>query len=539
MNPTFPGMDSAPRSRSTSEWRDPAEGARGASPVPPEIDRFLHRPGPGTILLRGPPGSGKTALAARLLERWAGRSLWVTTRSPDPRTASVTLSTETPDGITHVDLSWQTTLVKREVPTFVAARDALLDRFEGRGSGEPDAWLPAPLEAALRSIPNPEAPVIALDSWEGFVDRYLDLAGGPSMGTLRPGRIERLLLSLLLSRGARVILVSERETSDALDYIADSVLVTATAEFEDRLVRIFSISKLRGFAIEETVYPYTLADGRFTFLPRLSPNPASLSSGAEPDPGPKDAPGLWPGSTAFSEAFGRLSLGGLSVFEIDPTVSLEVPRLLTGAAVLANLALGGRVLLALNSDVPVEPLYHELRGSYSEEQLYRQVRFLSAAANPGMPERIRNLLIPLEARNEGSGFVAVTDEHARYIEPLFPESSRFLQEPVAGGAPGLAVLPIDALQAAARTMGLQYTPEALAAILNQDVVGFAAHAMVIGRAGDPMLDPLRVCGLPYVRVLERQGRVFLFGQRPWTAAYILQPALAAPAARPYDLFRMS
>ncbi|MCI4328166.1 MAG: hypothetical protein L3J86_01155, partial [Thermoplasmata archaeon] len=450
-----------------------------------------------------------------------------------------TIATESPGGVTHVDLSWQTTLTRNEVPSFVAARDALLDRFEGRGSGEPDAWLPSPLVEALRGIPHPEAPVIALDSWEGFVDRYLDLAGGPAGGLVRPGRIERLLLSLLLGRGARVILVSEREASDALDYIADSVLVTATAEFEDRLVRIFSISKLRGFAIEETVYPYTLADGRFTFVPRLPPNPLFLAVGSDPDPTPKHAEGLWPGSQSFADAFGRLALGGLSVFEIDPTVSMEVPRLITGAAVITNLALGGRVLLALNADIPVEPLYHAMRTNYSEEQLYRQIRFLSPSANPGMPERIRNLLIPLDVRSEGSGFVAVTDDRARYVEPLFPESSRFLQEPMANGAPGLAVLPVDALQTAARTIGLQYTPDALAAILHQDVAGFAAHAMIIGRTGDPILDPLRVSGLPYIRVLERQGRVFMFGQRPWTSAFILQPTPNPQLGRPYDLFRMS
>ncbi|MCI4328165.1 MAG: hypothetical protein L3J86_01150, partial [Thermoplasmata archaeon] len=76
-------MDSPPRAPPSGSWRIPAVISREASPLPPEIDRFLHRPGAGTILLRGPPGSGKTALAARLLERWGGRSLWVTTRSPD------------------------------------------------------------------------------------------------------------------------------------------------------------------------------------------------------------------------------------------------------------------------------------------------------------------------------------------------------------------------------------------------------------------------------------------------------------------------
>jgi hypothetical protein len=50
---------------------------------------------------------------------------------------------------------------------------------------------------------------------------------------------------------------------------------------------------------------------------------------------------------------------------------------------------------------------------------------------------------------------------------------------------------------------------------------------------------LRDTAVPYLRVIERQGRIFVMGIRPWTGAYVLQPGPPVDGPPRYELVRMS
>jgi hypothetical protein len=520
----------------------PPTGATRAAelPIPPELQRFLAVPGPRLVFVRGPEGTGKTAIAFRILREWGGAGVWVSTRGGDGVDPTMVRPDAGPRG-GRIDLSWAGTLSQGGHEHLQAARDALGGYYRGRGAVPPsDDWLPTPLAESLRALPKGTPPTLAIDSWEGFVNRFLDMPGSPPGEVLRSGRVDRLLLGLMVARGTRLVAVSEYGEADILESMADAVLVTAAGELEDRLVRIFSLTKLHGFSVEETVYPYTLDGGRFQYIPRLPSNPAYDAVGAEPDPHPEDPNSLWPGSSAFANAFGRMEAGAVSILETDPTVPIAALRLLTGGVVLPALARGGRLLLALTPELGPERLYRAMRNGLTDEQLYQQVRLISASAPDDLPEGARRLLVPIQPPADDTGFVAVPSARVdRFLEPLFPESTRFLQTRNSPGAPNLAVVPIDGLQSAARIVGLQYTPDTFAAIVHQDAANRAAHVMVLGRSGDPLLEAIRSGAQPHLRVVQRQGRLFVFGIRPWTPSFALQPTPHPERGRPYDLIRIS
>jgi KaiC/GvpD/RAD55 family RecA-like ATPase len=48
--------------------------------VPPELDAFLRLQPPQSLLIRGPPGSGKTMLSLALVEGFPGRRVYVSLR---------------------------------------------------------------------------------------------------------------------------------------------------------------------------------------------------------------------------------------------------------------------------------------------------------------------------------------------------------------------------------------------------------------------------------------------------------------------------
>lgn len=508
-------------------------------PIPHELDAFLSVPGPRLVFVRGPEGTGKAAIAARILQKWGGGSVWVGTRGAEVFDPLIGRGDDGAE-VRPVDFSWAGTLTQGSHDELVTARDALGGYYRGLGEVPPsDDWLPTSLAGPLRALPKGTPPTLAIDSWEGFVNRYLDLPGGPPGEVLRSGRVERLLLGLMVARGTRLVAVSEYGDSEILESMADAVIVTAAAELEDRLVRIFSITKLRGFPVDETVYPYTLDGGRFQYIPRQLTNPALEAVGAEPDPTPEEIDSLWPGSAAFAAAFGRLPVGGVSILEGDTTVPDDLLRLITGAMVIPVLARGGRVLLALPPDLPPDRLYRSMSASMSDDQLQRQFRLISPSAPTEMSGAARRVMIPLSTSPDESGFVAVPARADHFIEPLFPESTHFLQSRNYPSSPNLAVVPVDALQAAARTAGLQYTPDAFAAIVAQDVSTRAAHVVVLGRTGDPLLEAVRGGAQPSLRMVQRQGRMFLYGTRPWTPMYALQPTPHPERGRPYDLIRIS
>ncbi len=234
-------------------------------------------------------------------------------------------------------------------------------------------------------------------------------------------------------------------------------------------------------------------------------------------------------------------LGGMSLLERDPGVPSEFLRLLTAPFASHVVQGGGRLVGILPNDVTPLALYASIRDAGGAGVMAKQVRFLTSASTDDLSEEIRRLLIPLFPTKVGSDvpFVPLPDAPSGMSnERVFPEVTRFLHGGEAGRTSGLTI-DLEGLQSSAVAMGRMYTPQNLPTLINMDVQGHPIHAMVSGRSDDPLIAPLRTFANPYIRLLERRGRVFLYGVRPWTSAYVLQPQAVEPSEGPYFLTRMS
>lgn len=512
----------------------PADGLA----LPPEVTQQLGSGRAVVVLVRGPSGSGKSAIAARVAEGWPSAVVWASTRGSS---LHLQMRAESASSETYIDLSLAASIRDGTTESFVEARDALMHWFDGPPGGDARRSLPKELAQALPAPGNPGNTLLVMDTWDGFLDRYLDL-GDPSGGPgLRPGRLERQMYGLLRSLGLSLVLVSDKGDSATSDVLADVVFVTAMAEFEERLVRILSLPKVRGSPLGETVYPYTLAEGKFRYIPRLSSGEDVFAVGAEPDPRPSDHSEVWVGSSDCRRAFGPLLTGQVSLFESDPGVPPEALRLLTGGAALSTLMNGGNLLLVIPPDTHVDRVLDGIEmGLRPGEKLQDRLRILTANVPEGLEPGRKGVFVTVGSTSGPDvGFLAVREDRVAPTQALFPETTRFLRTPSRSGTPNLAIVSLDALEAAAASFGRSYPPGILSGLLKQDVNGVAAHTIVTGRSDDPLILGLRGICVPHVRLLERQGRVFVLGVRPWTPAHVLLPSTRPQEGRPYELILMS
>ncbi len=517
-------------------------GARRApveppSTLPPELERFLRVLASPSILIRGPAGGGKTALALRLLSRAAAPTIWITTRAAGARNTPRLLTTP---GLRTGQLRWIDLSVGGSdsdglVPAVAAARRALLERGHSADRDDSAYWLPPVLRGAWAELGNDPQLSVAIDSWEGLVDLYLDCEPDPAVPE---GVVERLLIGHLIRRGLRLVLVCERNVESSLDYEVDAVLQIAHGELEERGVRVLTMPKLRGVTREEAVYPFTLEEGSFTYLPRTERIGEYVRFRAQPDPRP-EAGGVWPGSRDFAEAFGRLAVGGFSLLEREDSVPSEIPRRVATTMVLSTLKAGGRALVVLPPGLSPESVYERFRARVPTERLEKSLRFLGVPVAGQFPTAVRPVMISLEETRSDVAFVPVSDEAERPTAPLFPDAVEFLLGSINDPVPALALLDLAGLAHATAIVGRALSPELLIATLRESSRGNPVHGIVTGVVGEPLLDLLRPLAQPYVRWLTRRGRIFALGYLPWTAAFAVLPPTEADGEAPYRLLRMN
>ena len=67
------------------EWMTPSPLRSPGNALPQELRDFLHLPGPQTLLIRGPPGSGKSTLSLGLAASFPGARLFISSRVSRPK----------------------------------------------------------------------------------------------------------------------------------------------------------------------------------------------------------------------------------------------------------------------------------------------------------------------------------------------------------------------------------------------------------------------------------------------------------------------
>jgi hypothetical protein len=240
-----------------------------------------------------------------------------------------------------------------------------------------------------------------------------------------------------------------------------------------------------------------------------------------PDPAP-ERPGIWPGSTDYASALGRLQDGELTLFELDSAVPREVPRVLLAPMLVQVLRSGGRALLIAPPSIDPEDAYLSIAEHVPADVLNQRLRVLAAMTPKSAPADLPDVFVPVHRiRWTGSGSVV----------PV-PEDPAFLHQAQESERPNLIVAYLSGLQALADTAGVSFSAGVLAGLNAAIFPRGMAHVVAVGRSGDPHMDVLLPVMETHLRLRAPHGRTFLNGDRPYLAPMVLSQELGT---EPYRL----
>jgi GvpD gas vesicle protein len=489
--------------------------------LPTELQQFLAGPLPQTLLLRGPPGSGKTTLSVSMLQSFPGQRFLVSSRVPGHELEREFPWIQWGTEIRMIDVTERAGTLK-DASKVVAHLKDVIDNPEQ----EPNLrglWLPPALQDAW-SLADPTTPsMVVIDSWDALVERYIG-SSAPKAGFPDRGEIERILLDQMVRAPIFLVLVVERTELSQLDYLVNGVLETVSEVRNGRPERWLMLRKLRGTRVDTPLYPFSLEGARFQCISPVGPTMAGRI--VRPEVEPESVPGyLWPGSSDFAKAFGRLPVGRLTLVERDLSVPIEALVLLLRPMAGHVARAGGRVVQILPPTLGPEGVLETYRQVLTPAEIKDRVRFQLSAPPTERHEEVQELLLPAP-RIEPSG-----------DEPRGSEAVRFLRERTSSDAPTLSIVWISALRAFGGEQGVAFSPSTLPGLAMSYLSGGNSHTVFVGPDDDPMTSSLRTMAATRLHLRSTAGRVFVFGEQPVTPTFVL--AEADPTSdRPYRLVRI-
>lgn len=502
--------------------------------LPSEIREFLQLPGPQSLVIRGPPGSGKTTLCLAMLEAAAGERVLVTSR-----VSGGELSREFPwmgnNGSSKIqvvdssDLSPSLLGIAHEASKLSMTLEA--SSAERRELSDFLA-LPSPIQEAWSHLPTDGPSTVVIDSWDALVEHYLSRRGGQNGSSLDRSEVERVLLRWMGKAPSHLVLVLETDQQTQLDYLVNGVVVTRRELVADRLERWLLLPKLRGIRIAHASYPYTVEGAKFQCIEPL--RAYTESRGGHADPEPDRIPGyLWPGSRSFAEAFGRLGVGRMTLLEVADDVPAEVVLHIVAPAKAFTAKNGGRVLTIPAPALSAEEVWGPMEGTRPAGHLSEVFRVLDVT---GQLERT----LKSHSRDRQATLVSMKSIQPPSADrdPDDNEISRWLKGGVVGGYPSLVTMWESGLEAMATAMKLPITPEVAAtfpASIQNMLGGGSLHLIAVGRPGTGLFESIKSLATLHIRVTNRQGRILLYGLKPWTTGFVLTEG---PNSGPYELLRI-
>lgn len=509
-----------------------------AQRLPEELREFLSLPGPQSLLVRGPPGSGKTTLCLALLEAAAGRRVLLTSR-----VSQAELQRGFPwlgeNGGSHIQIVDTSNLdaTVRDVGRTIADTRRLIDESSLRNRELTEfLWLPSPVQEAWSQLPPDQPSIVIIDSWDALVEQYMGGVGAQNPDLPDRGEVERMLLRHLGRGRSHVVIVLERREESQLDYLVNGVVVTQREMGNDRLERWLHLPKLRGIRIANAYYPYTVETARFQCIEPIKAYTQMRRGPFEHEP--DSMPGhIWPGSSAFAENFGRLPIGKTTLIETDGDIQEHVLQLILSPIIASVVTLGGRALLVPSPSLSAKEVWDSVHPGAPRAKLEQGFRVADVTGQLDATSRqvsadFAKMVVPL-------GGLVPSPNGTPTTSPSEETSvARFLGSAGTSGAPVLSVAYVGGFLSMASALGNPMTPDVIEnfpAMVQAGLGSAPMHLIVVGRSGMPLFEALRSLAAIHIHLRGRQGRVFVYGSKPWTSGLVLTEGTDA---LPYDLLRI-
>ncbi|MFQ5710421.1 MAG: ATPase domain-containing protein [Candidatus Geothermarchaeales archaeon] len=443
-----------------------------AGDIPRELYEFFEIGG-NILLIRGEPGTGKTILSLELLRRFGGErnGVYLTTRVSSDRLLN--------------QFPWLRDVVMPE--HVLGATDTSGGEGSFRVSDSTIREFPTVLEHFYELAIGIENPFIVVDSWYAIADE------------LEPEQIRttmKILETLVTSKSASIVLVSETTKQTSLDYMVDGVVTLYRGRVENRLCREVELNKLRGMSTTKDRYVFTLKDGRFRCFPLFAPKPPWEPKRWEPIPDTETH------FSSGSEDLDKLLGGG---FRRGSSNLLEigegVPRArgTIGFSVIFNIVAQGKGMFSLPTlGFSVED-YRSLMVPYVGEDQFKKhcriVEFMEKVSNETKPYTI------------GFGGEDANKDLAYGLREVEKEI----------GFPAFVFVGLDTLE---YVYGAKDGMKALTKI-TIETKRQRGFNLIMAFPGLGLTEEAASTADVHLKIVEIDGSIFLYGVKPWTGLYNL------------------